>query len=189
MKSMPMQPPFARYNFDPMISSFNTQIDNARLATQQLNKNFSDQKLQAAQNLALESNIKTHENNLWNRMSKHITDTDQYNATRKAEYAEKEREIADYNRKLGGEQSMIEEMAKAQHAQKEGENLNKMFAELRSKHDNYLDAKDKQQGFESYYNMYNKYQSLSDSDPEKANLAKTLKIWQNFLGSNGARSP
>lgn len=189
MKSMPISQPLDRYNLNPMISTFDRQKADARIASQQIGRTLSDQKLQVAQNLATESKIAQGEQDLLDKMSKHITEVDLANTMKRYQYAKDEQTIADYNRQLGGQQAAEEADARAQFTQKTGDNFNRMLTEITAKHDKYLALKDRVSNYTQYADLMKKYDAAT-SDEERKKIADDLYMFKYMLqmGEN-ARNP
>jgi hypothetical protein len=186
MKSMPVGQHYNRYNLTPMISTFDDQKTDARIASNQIVKGLSDQKMQLAQNNMTENRIGKAEQDFLSKMSEHITKTDQANIQLKNQFAKEEQTVADYNRQLGGQQLAEEAGAWAQFYQKQGDNRNKLIAEFRTDNEKYQSAMDTNNAYKNLQNLYAAYDS--ETDPNKKLELKERISLLSYLIKNGANA-
>ena len=186
MKRMPVGQYYDRYSFMPIISTFNDQKTDARVASNQIVKGLSDQKMQLAQNNMTETRIAKGEQNLLDQVSKHITEKDLANIQRKNQFAKDEQAIAEYNQQLGGQQLAEEAGAWAQFYQKHGDNRNKLIAEFRTDNEKYQSAMDTNNAYKNLQNLYAAYDS--ETDPNKKLELKERISLLSYLIKNGANA-
>lgn len=186
MKRMPIGQYYDRYSLMPTISTFNDQKTDARIASHQIVKGLSDQKMQLAQNNMTENRIAKDEQNLLDQVSKHITEKDLANIQRKNQFAKDEQAIAEYNQQLGGQQMAEEAGAWAQFYQKQGDNRNKLIAEFRTDNEKYQSAMDTNNAYKKLQNLYTAYDS--ETDPTRKLELKDRISLLSYLIKNGANA-